>query len=234
MGLRRSALGGDRGSPTMFAHRSSWAPLCCLHVRYSRLSPERFKAFRWKDWESVADYFLAFRIFRTLGCFAEEAFDAPAIRKSSNDFPPLMAAVSQRGFNPRPAQVSVGFSGLRYFGATEPPLPTLPPLPPPSNRASLDSSDSSSRRRSVTLSAIAVSTCLANSCNLGMGIVLRAMYSSSFSDEASIISTLTQFGIPGRSRPSERRHSQTPCDRRNCTVQSLLTLRVERGALLHT
>jgi hypothetical protein len=32
----------------------------------------------------------------------------------------LSAAASQRGFNPRPAQVSLGLSGLRYFGATLP------------------------------------------------------------------------------------------------------------------
>ena len=39
------------------------------------------------------------------------AFDAtaPAIRKSSGFLPDLIAAVSQRGFNPRPAQASLGF-----------------------------------------------------------------------------------------------------------------------------
>jgi hypothetical protein len=138
--------------------------------------------------EPVVAYFLAFRVFRTFGCFAERPFDAPAIRKSSNDLPPLMAATNQRGFSPRPAQVSVGFSGLRYLAATEALRPTLPPLPPPSNRASLASSDSSCRRLSVTFSAIAPSTYRANSCNLGMGIALRAMLSSSFSpDEASMI-----------------------------------------------
>ena len=50
-------------------------------------------------------------------------FDAaePAMRNSSIFFPDLIAAVSHRGFNPRPAQVSAGFSGLRYLGATPPP-----------------------------------------------------------------------------------------------------------------
>jgi hypothetical protein len=52
------------------------------------------------------------------------AFDdgvAPAIRKSSCFFPALIAAANHFGFNPRPAQVSAGFSGLRYLGATTPP-----------------------------------------------------------------------------------------------------------------
>src|ERR1700719_1293925 len=97
-------------------------------------------------------YFLA-RIFRVFfGCFAADVFDAPAIRKSSCFLPALIAAANQRGFNPRPAHVSAGFSGLRYLGATDPlapPLPTLPPARPPSNRVSFDNSDSSSRRRST-------------------------------------------------------------------------------------
>jgi hypothetical protein len=55
--------------------------------------------------------FLALRV--VLPPFALDAA-APAMRKSSAFLPDLIAAVSQRGFNPRPAQVSVGFSGLRY------------------------------------------------------------------------------------------------------------------------
>src|SRR5262249_59422271 len=39
-----------------------------------------------------------------------------SIRKSSSFFPPLMAATSQRGLAPRPAQVSP--EGPRYFGGT--------------------------------------------------------------------------------------------------------------------
>jgi hypothetical protein len=61
--------------------------------------------------------FLALRVI--LPPFALDAA-APAIRKSSAFLPDLIAAVSQRGFNPRPAQVSVGFSGLRYLGAMAP------------------------------------------------------------------------------------------------------------------
>src|SRR5262245_24801352 len=43
-----------------------------------------------------------------------------SIRKSSSFFPPLIAATSQRGFAPRPAQVSP--EGLRYLGGTFFPL----------------------------------------------------------------------------------------------------------------
>jgi hypothetical protein len=49
------------------------------------------------------------------------AFDSAdsVMRKSSIFFPALIAAVSHRGFNPRPAQVSLGSSGLRYLGAID-------------------------------------------------------------------------------------------------------------------
>src|SRR5258708_12235738 len=60
---------------------------------------------------------------------------APRIRKSSADFPPLIAAVNPFGPNPRPAQAPSGFCGLRYFGATRPltpnPQPFLPTVFPP-------------------------------------------------------------------------------------------------------
>src|SRR5262245_15136058 len=48
-----------------------------------------------------------------------------SIRKSSSFLPPLIAARSQRGFAPRPAQVSP--KGPRYFGGTFFPFKTLPP-----------------------------------------------------------------------------------------------------------
>src|SRR5262249_28607365 len=51
-----------------------------------------------------------------------------SIRKSSSFFPPLIAATSQRGLAPRPAQVSP--DGPRYFGGTFLPFKTLPPPPP--------------------------------------------------------------------------------------------------------
>jgi hypothetical protein len=78
--------------------------------------------------------------------FAFDEVVAPAIAKSSMFFPPLMAAVSQRGFNPRPAHVSTGFSGLRYLGATAPlapprPKADFPRAAPPWKRPSFESSD---------------------------------------------------------------------------------------------
>src|SRR5262252_6725022 len=48
-----------------------------------------------------------------------------SIRKSSSFFPPLIAATSQRGLAPRPAQVSP--EGPRYFGGTFLPFNALPP-----------------------------------------------------------------------------------------------------------
>src|SRR5262245_51141895 len=48
-----------------------------------------------------------------------------SIRKTSSFFPPLIAAASQRGFAPRPAQVSP--DGPRYFGGTFLPFKTLVP-----------------------------------------------------------------------------------------------------------
>src|SRR6516225_12350787 len=48
-----------------------------------------------------------------------------SIRKSSSFFPPLIAATSQRGVSPRPAQVSP--DGPRYFGGTLLPFNALPP-----------------------------------------------------------------------------------------------------------
>src|ERR1700675_808327 len=106
----------------------------------------------------LADFF-ALRIF--LPPFAFDAA-APAIRKSSCFLPDLIAAANHRGFNPRPAQVSVGFSGLRYLGATFPQAPRpkadFERAAPPWKRASFASSDSSVRRCSITLALSAVST----------------------------------------------------------------------------
>src|SRR5262249_45637788 len=48
-----------------------------------------------------------------------------SIRKSSSFFPPLIAATSQRGLTPRPAQVSP--DGLRYLGGTFFPFNARPP-----------------------------------------------------------------------------------------------------------
>src|SRR5262245_44530921 len=74
--------------------------------------------------------------------------------KCSSFLPDLSAAASQRGVSPRPAQVSLGFSGLRYFGATGPRAPILRPLArnwDGENRESLSSSACRVRRSSATL-----------------------------------------------------------------------------------
>jgi hypothetical protein len=53
------------------------------------------------------------RAFRALfGLLAFFDATAPRIRKSSADFPPLIAAVNHFGLNQRPAQVSAGFCGF--------------------------------------------------------------------------------------------------------------------------
>jgi len=73
-----------------------------------------------------------------------------SIRKSSSFFPPLIAATSQRGLAPRPAQVSP--DAPRYFGGTFLPFNALPPrttLLPPTKAmgAILSNCFSSSARR---------------------------------------------------------------------------------------
>ena len=51
-----------------------------------------------------------------------------AMLKCSSFLPDFSAAASHRGFNPRPAHVSAGFAGLRYFGTTGPRTPRRIPL----------------------------------------------------------------------------------------------------------
>src|SRR5262245_16470902 len=71
-----------------------------------------------------------------------------SIKKSSSFFPPLIAATSQRGFAPRPAQVWP--EGPRYFGGTFLPLNALPPPPKtlvPPTTAILSNCCSKSARR---------------------------------------------------------------------------------------
>src|SRR5690606_39107580 len=45
-----------------------------------------------------------------------------SIRNSSTCRPSAVRAASQRGWRPRPVQLSSGLSGLRYFGGTLPSL----------------------------------------------------------------------------------------------------------------
>jgi len=58
-----------------------------------------------------------------LGGFFVASLTAWAMLKFSSFLPALIAAASQHGFKPRPIQVSLGFSGLRYLGATGPRMP---------------------------------------------------------------------------------------------------------------
>jgi hypothetical protein len=70
-------------------------------------------------------------------------FTGPMMLKSSSFLPAFSAAASHRGLRPRPAHVSAGLSGLRYFGATAPrmpPRPLLPRDPPAARRSNLLSS----------------------------------------------------------------------------------------------
>jgi hypothetical protein len=59
---------------------------------------------------------------------ARPDFTGAVILKSSSFLPVFSAAASHRGLRPRPAHVSVGLSGLRYFGATVPCVPPRTPL----------------------------------------------------------------------------------------------------------
>src|SRR5262245_33838686 len=78
-------------------------------------------------------------------CFLRPFRADLSIRKSSSLFPPLIAATSQRGLAPRPAQVNP--DGPRYFGGTFLPFNALPPprttLAPPK---ALNCFSSSARR----------------------------------------------------------------------------------------
>src|SRR5262249_9380425 len=76
------------------------------------------------------------------------------------------------------AHVSVGFSGLRYFGATGPRVPPRTPLtrnPLAVRRESLASWSCTARRSSITFELRAASTWSLNFDNLSIDIDLRFM-----------------------------------------------------------
>src|SRR5262250_1855704 len=75
-----------------------------------------------------ARHYLRLALTFFLADLAAPSLPDPPMIKSSSFLPDLSAAASHRGFSPRPAHVSMGFSGLRYFGATFPlaPRPTAP------------------------------------------------------------------------------------------------------------
>src|SRR6202043_782019 len=126
----------------------------------SRPSGPRDGGARWRDrevatsarrCERLRDYLRGLRAFLRPFVFDD---GARAMRKSSIFLPDLIAAANHRGFKPRPAQVSAGFSGLRYLGATGPFAPRPRAIferVPPWNRASFDSPASSILRSSATL-----------------------------------------------------------------------------------
>src|SRR5262249_41283005 len=78
-----------------------------------------------------------------------------SIKKSSSFFPPFIAATSQRGLAPRPAQVSP--EGLRYLGGTFLPFNALLPprtiLAPPATAPILSNSSISLARCSTGISS---------------------------------------------------------------------------------
>src|SRR5262249_44335313 len=94
---------------------------------------------------------------------------ALSIKNSSIFFPRLIAATSQRGFAPRPAQVSP--DGLRYLGATFVPFNVLPPRTPlaPPAPSILFNCCSMSARRLTSVS----STCSRRSMSASIVILDR-------------------------------------------------------------
>ena len=101
------------------------------------------------------------------------------IKKSSTFFPIFIAADSHRGLSPRPAQVSLGFSGLRYFGATGALAPRrepdFEPADPAWKRVSFDSSASKARRWSVTLAPKVSLTCSRRATSWSIDIDFKFM-----------------------------------------------------------
>lgn len=109
---------------------------------------------------------------------ARPFFRGAVMLNSSSFFPDFSAAASHRGLSPRPAHVSAGLSGLRYFGATAPRRPPRTPLPrdpPAARRSNLLSWSRTARRSSITLALTAASTCSLSFDNLSIDIDLRFM-----------------------------------------------------------
>jgi hypothetical protein len=142
-----------------------------------------------RDWPN-SEFFRSgqCQVLRFFRAFLATVFAVAAIAKSSNLLPPFIAATSHLGRRPRPAQVSAGFSGLRYLGATAPlgpPRPAARPRRPPSAYpANFDSSVSSSWRRAPTFALIAASTLALRSCSLAIDIDLRAIHRILWGGEA--------------------------------------------------
>jgi hypothetical protein len=101
-----------------------------------------------------------------------------AMLKSSSFLPEFSAAASHRGFSPRPAHVSAGFAGLRYFGATGPRVPPRIPFkrnPLVVRRDSFVSWSCTARRSSIIFELRTASTWSLSFDNLPIDIDLRFM-----------------------------------------------------------
>jgi hypothetical protein len=138
------------------------------------------------DWISSAgpSYFL--RVFFGTWTFVPRA----AMLKCSSFLPDFSAAASHRGFSPRPAHVSAGFAGLRYFGATGPRTP--PPFernPFVERRSNLPSWPRTARRASITLELMTASISLLSFDSLSIDIDFRFMTSTT-GWAGSILSTM--------------------------------------------
>jgi hypothetical protein len=96
--------------------------------------------------------------------------------KCSSFLPDFSAAASHRGFSPRPAQVSSGFAGLRYFGATGPRTPPrFERNPFAERRSNLPSWPRTARRASITLELMTASIWLLSFDSLSIDIDFRFM-----------------------------------------------------------
>src|SRR5262249_16087726 len=104
-------------------------------------------------------------------------FAERSIAKSSSFLPDFKAAAIHRGLRPRPAHVSAGLSGLRYFGATAPYAPPRRPrspvIPWAPKRDNFPSSICTFRHSSVTLDSRAASTCDLRVASLSIDIDFR-------------------------------------------------------------
>jgi hypothetical protein len=160
-------------TPVVFDHALALAHLRCKTLGWNSVWAGLRNVYNQTAPDDKRGYFR-----RTFLGAARPLFPGAAMLKSSSFLPDFSAAASQRGFSPRPAQVSLGFSGLRYFGATEPRAPPRPPLAPDrlvASRSSLSSCSWTARRSSTTLLLRAASTCSLSFDSLSIGIDLRFM-----------------------------------------------------------
>jgi hypothetical protein len=114
-----------------------------------------------------------------------------SIKKSSSLFPPLIAATSQRGFAPRPAQVSP--SGPRYFGGTFVPFNALPPLATFATSATTPSILANCRSMSARRLRSVSSTCFRRSIRASTVILDRFAFGIVISSPRTVRYSLRGF-----------------------------------------